>query len=96
MKLNTEDYEILISEFEDAEITDSGCSVALCKIGQTGLFQYDGTLKLNTIFEDVDVYDIDGSEFFIVKGDVKKDKIDPKIKESRKDWYVTSNENVID
>ena len=122
MKLNTDDYELLIDEFGDREATETGCSVSLCRIGQTGFLEYDGTLTLNTVFQNVDVYDLDGSEFFIVKGnkallitepiafdnteeffeyvldlgDVEESKIDPKIKHSRTNWYVTSNEDVIE
>lgn len=122
LRFNKSDYNNLINNFSDEKPTQKNCSVTVCKVGYNGFCSTDGTFKLLYVYDGVDVYDIDGSEFFIVKdgkailiiepiaftsadelfdymletGNVDLSGIDPKIKETETDWYVTSNEDVLD
>jgi len=70
MNLTEEDYEEFLEIYEDEELpnpTTENCSVSVCEIGEIGFMKYDGTLKLKQVFNDVDVYDLNGSIFLIVK-----------------------------
>ncbi len=121
LRFNKDDYSTLITDFSDEYTTQKNCSVTVCKVGHNGFCSTDGTFKLLYVYDGVDVYDIDGSEFFIVKDgkailiiepiaftsadelfdymielNVDSDKIDPRIKETETDWYVTSREDIID
>jgi hypothetical protein len=74
MEFTKETYHDLLDEQvynEDYNTpTKEKCKVAIAKIGFVNSFETDGSLTMKEVIEDVDVYDVDGSSFFMVKKDV--------------------------
>lgn len=66
MKFDKSTFNELLSENYDKP-SKSNCKVAVCKMNFINICETNGDLKLKEIVDNVDVYDYDGSSFYMVK-----------------------------